>query len=592
MQHQRRDTISALLLAAVWYNHCSSYAVARFHTRGIRNPEHRTIPRLWWGSDTTKRWSKPASPQLESSWAHTSSPDFFAAVSINGEQKRMTSVFKIDKRKERGSSMSDHLSICPWWNECFEMRVTEVSVLEVQIFDQKKSKRKDGGFLGLATIPIGSVVDWNNFAPEISLEPLVPQPFTLDRLHPGATISSLESSRRLREASVQNLPVGGQEVPTQEDIANGREEIRASLEPVYPITRGSIPSASGPTVSKTSSVIQMPRPARPQSVERSILQLFQESREMRPSFSDADIVRISTYLQNTGRKDWASTPRLYAVLRLINQLELIGTFVEQGEPLPFQVVSRLGIGAHGHVDKVISELSHREYARKLFRRMRGVSNGAVKSFLVELQILKRVQHFHCVEMVQSYTDQKYFAILMSPVGDCNLFDYYELALQSPDKSTLLQGFFGCLANALQYIHRIKIRHRDIKPHNILVKGDRVLLTDFGIALDWENLSRSTTTADSGKTWAYAAPEVARYERRNTAADIWSLGCVFVEMLTVLNGQPVSALRRAFERESGNYRFYDNISRLQIWAFDMKVNGPAKSNEATLKWTMAMLQEDP
>jgi serine/threonine protein kinase len=81
--------------------------------------------------------------------------------------------------------------------------------------------------------------------------------------------------------------------------------------------------------------------------------------------------------------------------------------------------------------------------------------------------------------VHSYTDPKYFALLMNPVGECNLSEYYELARGSPDKLSLLRSFFGCLANALQYVHSIKIRHRDIKPQNVLVKGERVYLTDFG-----------------------------------------------------------------------------------------------------------------
>jgi serine/threonine protein kinase len=72
----------------------------------------------------------------------------------------------------------------------------------------------------------------------------------------------------------------------------------------------------------------------------------------------------------------------------------------QDEPLPFHVVAKLGAGAHAHVDKVLSTVSHREYARKLFRRHRAVDKDAIKSFLVELQVLKRVQHYHCVELVR------------------------------------------------------------------------------------------------------------------------------------------------------------------------------------------------
>jgi serine/threonine protein kinase len=265
----------------------------------------------------------------------------------------------------------------------------------------------------------------------------------------------------------------------------------------------------------------------------------------------------------------------------------------QDEPLPFNVIAKLGAGAHAHVDKVVSTVSHREFARKLFRRHRGVDKDAIKSFLVELQILKKVHHYHCIELVscmlcpivkvsdgfqiQSYTDPRYFALLMLPVGDCNLYQYYNIACNSPDKLSLMRSFFGCLANALQYIHSIKIRHRDIKPHNVLVKGDRVFLTDFGIALDWQHLSRSTTTADSGKTWVYAAPEVAAYEKRNSAADVWSLGCVFMEMVTVLKGETIAALRSFLETRTATYRFYTSIEILGQWVRKLRSLGSDEDN---------------
>ena len=179
---------------------------------------------------------------------------------------------------------------------------------------------------------------------------------------------------------------------------------------------------------------------------------------------------------------------------------------------------------------------------------------------------------------------------MSPVGDCNLLEYYSIALNDPDKSSLLRSFLGCLANALQYLHGAKIRHRDIKPHNILVKGDRIFLTDFGIALDWEELSRSTTTADSGKTWLYAAPEVVRYEKRNTSADIWSLGCVFMEIVTTLKGQTITTMREFFEQQSGNYRFYANVAHLVSWMDLCRKNAPGK-DDVVFDWALSMLEEE-
>lgn len=47
----------------------------------------------------------------------------------------------------------------------------------------------------------------------------------------------------------------------------------------------------------------------------------------------------------------------------------------------------------------MSIVSHREHARKVFRRQPDVSTDATGSFLTELQVLKRLQHAHCVDFV-------------------------------------------------------------------------------------------------------------------------------------------------------------------------------------------------
>jgi serine/threonine protein kinase len=55
-------------------------------------------------------------------------------------------------------------------------------------------------------------------------------------------------------------------------------------------------------------------------------------------------------------------------------------------------------------------------------------------------------------------------------------------------------WFGCLSAGLLYIHSQQIRHRGIKPANILIKGDSVLFTNFGIAKDF---SEDATTSSTG-----------------------------------------------------------------------------------------------
>jgi L1 cell adhesion molecule like protein len=172
----------------------------------------------------------------------------------------------------------------------------------------------------------------------------------------------------------------------------------------------------------------------------------------RESFTDAQFERISTFLRNSGQAAWSKVPRLYTVLRLIDQLDAMESFIaqditdiwfpftpstlpstlqpstwtsfldaqqvvlskgfrlekgadrkhahfSQDEPLPFQVIGRLGRGKHGSVDKVMSTISYREYARKVFKKTRGLRREAIKTFITELTILKRVDHRHCVELV-------------------------------------------------------------------------------------------------------------------------------------------------------------------------------------------------
>lgn len=72
-------------------------------------------------------------------------PDPFAVATVGGEQTHTTSVIK--------------KTLNPYWNEMFDLRVNEDSILAIQIFDQKKFKKKDQGFLGVINIRIGDVID-------------------------------------------------------------------------------------------------------------------------------------------------------------------------------------------------------------------------------------------------------------------------------------------------------------------------------------------------------------------------------------------------------------------------------------------------
>jgi serine/threonine protein kinase len=72
---------------------------------------------------------------------------------------------------------------------------------------------------------------------------------------------------------------------------------------------------------------------------------------------------------------------------------------------------------------------------------------------------------------------------MSPVADSDLKVFYNLVANDPARLKILSSSHGCLASALTYLHNKHTRHKDTKPGNILAKGDKVYLTDFGMSLD-------------------------------------------------------------------------------------------------------------
>jgi serine/threonine protein kinase len=191
----------------------------------------------------------------------------------------------------------------------------------------------------------------------------------------------------------------------------------------------------------------------------------------------------------------------------------------------------------------------------------------------------------------SYTDPKYLGLLMLPVADCNLSDYYDIVHDSVEKLTVLRTFFGCLTEALRYLHECRIRHKDIKPKNILVKGDQVFFTDIGLAIDWQDSTAFTTTGPYSVTREYTAPEVLAGASNSTSTDIWSLGCVFIEMFSVLKGSTVDALRCFLGPQPGVDNSEPQPDRPREWLDTLRAQGDSRDN-CIIKWVSAMFEHRP
>jgi serine/threonine protein kinase len=243
------------------------------------------------------------------------------------------------------------------------------------------------------------------------------------------------------------------------------------------------------------------------------------------------------------------------------------------EAIPFSQIESLGHGSFGHVDKVTRKdgpLRGRVYARKtIVVPLDGAAQMIQDALDTEVGLIKKARHPHVVSVTETYVYGRNLAIIMTPVAPGNLETYLHAVDRLPMDETgeemrdRMQPWFVCLVNGLAYLHNLGIRHRDIKPANILVNAEKVLLADFGIAVEYQGDTISTTTDPVG-TKLYRAPEVSDSIRSGRLADVFSLGAVFLEMISVFCNEGGLAQLKDI-RQSGVDRSYSgNLDKIFEW----------------------------
>ena len=168
-------------------------------------------------------------------------------------------------------------------------------------------------------------------------------------------------------------------------------------------------------------------------------------------------------------------------------------------------------------------------------------------------------------------------ILSDDSPQLELHRKYSWPLQVPlhEKLKMLAGYFICLCQALAYLHSSDVRHKDIKPENILIDmSGNVVLTDFGIS---RKFPKKTSQADPHATneraeftRMYASPEIATSGKRwrSDPSDVFSLGCVFLEMASLLLGRDLNDCkkhRQGIVNDTGrSYEYWCNLPKVYTW----------------------------
>lgn len=163
-----------------------------------------------------------------------------------------------------------------------------------------------------------------------------------------------------------------------------------------------------------------------------------------------------------------------------------------------------------------------------------VQNSAARMDCIkEVELLQQLEHPNIINYYVSFIErQELFIVLeLADGGDLSkLIRYFQRRNQLINETIILK-YFTQVCSAVQYIHSKRILHRDIKPANIFMTSDgRVKLGDFGLG---RFFSQNTRDAHSlVGTFYYMSPERIRESGYDFSSDVWSLGCVLYELITL------------------------------------------------------------
>ena len=205
---------------------------------------------------------------------------------------------------------------------------------------------------------------------------------------------------------------------------------------------------------------------------------------------------------------------------------------------PYRTLDELGRGGMGVVYRA-EDAAGQVVALKLLLPQRAAQPRVRQRFLHELRSLSKLRHPHLVRLLAAGEHEGAPWLALELVAGQSL---EERLRQGPLGVAEARRLVGQLASALAYLHDCGVIHRDLKPDNVLLRGDDALLTDFGLVLDNEDVERSRLSATGVflGTPGYWAPEQARGEKHEQGphTDLYGLGAVLYACL--LGRPPVVA----------------------------------------------------
>jgi cyclin-dependent kinase len=237
--------------------------------------------------------------------------------------------------------------------------------------------------------------------------------------------------------------------------------------------------------------------------------------------------------------------------------------------------SKLGEGTYGVVYKAKDQKGQEIYALKKIR-LQAEEEGIPSTAIREISLLKELNHINIVKL---------YDVMHTPKKLTLVFEYCEQELKKVidasngkglDKK-LVKSYLYQLLKGIEFIHKHKVLHRDLKPQNLLMNNGILKIADFGLARGY-GIPVKNYTHEVVTLW-YRPPDVLLGSKTyGTTVDIWSIGCIFAEMVT---GKPLfmgksesDQLKKIFKiRGTPSDNYASSLKELSEWGVGENVFEP-------------------
>ncbi|WP_166427212.1 serine/threonine-protein kinase, partial [Nonomuraea mesophila] len=218
----------------------------------------------------------------------------------------------------------------------------------------------------------------------------------------------------------------------------------------------------------------------------------------------------------------------------VNERALIGQ-----EVAGYYIEDIVGKGGMAVVYLALDPRLSRRVALKILNPVLSVDDRFRQRFILESRTVASIEHPNIIPIYEANADADgVLYIAMRYVDGLDLrrliYDRGPLPLGPANR------IFAQVAAALDAAHAHDLIHRDVKPANILLAGDHVYLTDFGITKHRSSISGLTQTDQFIGTPRYMSPEQINKEHIDGRCDQYALACVVYEALSA---------RLPFQREN-------------------------------------------